>query len=460
MSPLEIALIIIFLVPMLGLLYVLASRKQSGGSSGGARGGAARRNVPARGNPKTLERINNQLARNPNNRNARLTLATAYYRNRKWELAYKHYHLLFSTSFEPRVRTEEEFIDRVRYGYSAHKSGKAEVATQVMQTLNDWPFQNPTYLMTYGYIFYDRKEYLKALDCFEYARLQNQNNSNAIKYAAYCNYQLGSHSDTVRLLEQLHNKGGGDRRSSRYLIQSYINRGQYAKGTALLHQLINSPHDQLFALENLGDIESKLRNNAEAAKHYIASLEIIPEAESEHRHQVLYKLAHIYFNDDESNKAVAALKQIVAVDPGFKDADKLIRRYSQYTDKTGIDRFLRLPSDTFTTVCMQIIRAYFPGGEAKCSLTSRNRNYSDFDVEFSSEHNTSIRLVRIVRSESITGYSLVRDLYDQIGGSGYSQAVCISAGDFSSTARHLSVGRALVLIGRQGLSQLLSKIKL
>ncbi len=442
-------LVIIFIVLAIVTLYLLPRTK-------GEQNKDPKKKAIKQARSKTIKSANRRLAQNPKDPDSLLSLASLYYKEENFGNAFRYYNTLFDLcSANPDL---DEFDIVLKRAISAVKMKNYEEAYKgfaYAKSIGSDNFEVNHYM---GYLEYLRKRYEAAAKLLLLAKRAQPDNSQTTKYLGMSLFKCKRYDEAMRALKSAITYEPNDKEALYSLGQCYYELGSNDNALrTFTHLRVDAglgPSACLFA----GTINMNSHESAKAIEDFElglrhANLKIPLEKE------LKYRLAAAYFQEKDIVKAISLLKEIVQVDPDFKDVRGLSAKYQELSKNRSLQTYLISSTSEFVTLCRKIAASHFPHAKAKLQDISIMQNdYVDILAEIYTIKWEDLVLFRFMRSTGVVGELAVKEFYARCRDLKTRRGVCICAGEFSETARHYVEARLIELVDKEGLMRLFDKL--
>ncbi len=446
--PLAIVLLLMGVIG-LGLLYWYAF---------GRSGDKKKKKAPARKKDRTalIKQANRQLASNPRDHNALMTLADTYFEDQSWEKAMKTYGILVGLC--ATNQEIEEWYVTMRYGLAALQLKNADEAYKslmVARTLKEDDFDINTNL---GYLEYRRGNFERAAQLLNQALQERSEHVGTRRYMGRTLFKLKRFADAVRHLKAVIDQEPNDKESLFYLAQGLYELGRNDQALMIFNHLrpdpVLGPHSALYA----GSIRMSKREIERATNDFELGLrheEIREEVEMELR----YRLADAYTRQQDLGKALTQLSEIYKKNPGYKDVSTQIAQSRELHSNRHLQTYLIASSAEFTALCRRMVMTFFQNATIKVLDISVQKNeYADVLTEVETTRWEDTILFRFIRGSSQVGELVVRDLNARLKETHAGRGFCVTAGTYSESAVNFVEARLIDLLDKEKLLEIFNRL--
>lgn len=438
-----ILLTVVILAVVIFLVISLSGRKKGG-------------NKKQKGRDSILRDANKRLSQNPRDPNALQDLADVYFQEQSWDKAYKTYEMLVGMA---GGNSEiKEFEANLRYAISALRLGLQNEAYNgfaVARSLKTDDFEANYNL---GYLEYLKKNYERAIQLLMAARSKDPEHAPTLRYLGLSFFMMKKYKEAAALIRKAIDLAPDDKESFYAMAECYYELNQTEQALRIFGHLrpdpVYGPNACLFA----GTICTKHNQNEKAIENFEIGLKhqnIKPEVEIE----LKYRLASVYLKQQEVGPAIQYLRDIIAINPGYKDAAPLLSRYQELNANRNMQIYLMSPSADFVALCRKIVMSYIPNSKVKITNISVSKNeWADLLAEIDTPKWSDLVMFRFIRTQGSVGELVVRDFHSHIkevkAGKGY----CMAVGTFTEEAKRYTEARLIDLIDRDKLTAILNTV--
>jgi tetratricopeptide (TPR) repeat protein len=440
---LGILLIVVIIVIIVLLLIVLSGRGKGGSKK-------------MKGREALLRDANKRLAQNPRDPDALQTLADVYFQEESWDKAYKTYEMLVSMAGgNSGVR---EFEVNLRYAISALRLGLQNEAYKGFSMARSLKADDFEVNYNLGYLEYLKKNYERAIQLLLAARSKDPEHAPTLRYLGLSFFMLKKYKEAAALIRKAIDFAPDDKESFYAMAECYYELNQTEQALRIFGHLrpdpIYGPNACLFA----GTICAKHNQNERAIENFEIGLKhqnIKPEVEIE----LKYRLASVYLKQQEVGPAIQYLREIIAINPGYKDAAPLLSRYQELNANRNMQIYLMASSADFVALCRKIVMSYVPNSKVKITNIAVNKNeWADLLAEIDTPKWSDVVMFRFIRTQGSIGELVVRDFHSHLkevkAGKGY----CMTVGTFTEEAKRYTEARLIDLIDRDKLTAILNTV--
>ncbi len=440
---LGILLIVIVIAVIIFLLVMLSGKGKDGRKK-------------MKGRDALLRDANKRLSQNPRDPDALQTVADVYFQEQSWDKAYKAYEMLAGMAGgNSGIR---EFEANLRYAISALRLGLNDEAYKGFTVARSLKTDDFEVNYNLGYMEYSRKNYERAIQLLSAARGKDPEHAPTLRYFGLSCFKLKKYKEAIAFIRKAIELAPDDKESFYAMAECYYELNQTEQALRIFGHLrpdpVYGPNACLFA----GTINAKHNQNEKAIENFEIGLKhqnIKPEVEIE----LKYRLAAVYLKQQEVGPAIQYLREIIAINPAYKDAAPLLSRYQELNANRNMQIYLMAPSADFVALCRKIVMSYIPNAKVKITNITVNKNdWVDLLSEIDTPKWSDLVMFRFIRTQGSVGELVVRDFHSHLkevkAGKGY----CMAVGTFTEEAKRYTEARLIDLIERDKLTAILNTV--
>ncbi len=403
-----------------------------------------------------IREANRKLGINPKDSAALLALGELYFNEESWENTLKTYSTL-----QELCATEselDEFTINLRFALAAMKLKNYSAAYKSLlyaRSMKDDVFEVNHNL---GYLEYLKKNFEKSAGYLSQARIDKPDHHPTLKYLGLSLAKINRHPEAATILKQAVDLDPADKESLFILGQTYHNLGKSEMAQKIFTHLRGDPTLGPKAAVFSGTLNSNIRKYESAIMDYEIGLKhenIAPEIKQE----LIYRLSQAYLNNQQIPEALKQLKDLKVLNPGYKDVETLIQKYSELNTNKNLQIFLLAETSEFATLCRRVASAMFPKAKVKIvNISVQKKEHADILAEISTTKWEDIVLFRFVRTTGIVGELVLRDLYSKLKEVKAGRGFCITAGTYSEGAQQFVEARLIDLLEKKDLNKQLENL--
>jgi len=441
---------VVALVLVISIVFLFMGRIR-GGSLGGWKRSKDRE--------AALREATKRLSQNPNDPEALFTMASAYFDDGNWDRAMKTYETLIEhISANNKIPGVDNFEVYLRYGISSRKLNMLDQAFKGFSMARTFRQDNFEVNYELGALEFDRKNYEKAVQLLQQARIQDPDSPAVLRYLGHALFRLKKPKDAMSFIRKAIDLAPNDKESLYTLAECYQEANQTEQALRIFNHLradpVMGPESCLIA----GTIHLDTRQYEAAIQDFEIGL----------RHQNIkadilvdlrYRLATTYIKLNEIGKAIPLLKQIQAENPSYKDVTVLLSKYIELNANRNLQIFLMAPSADFVALCRKLVMTYFPKAKVKITNISVHKSeWADILAEIDTPKWSDLIMFRFIRTQGSIGELIVRDFHSHLKEVKAGKGVCITVGNFSEEAKRYTEARLIDLIEKDRLQAILNTL--
>lgn len=402
-----------------------------------------------------LREVTKRLAQNPNDSAALLVAGDIYFQDQNWEKAYAAYAPLI-TQTDGRIPSEQ-FEIRLRYGISAMKTDRLIEAKKGLLLAKE---VNPNHFelnYSLGYIFYNQKEYEKAVPLLRKALIIQPDNIMALTYLGYTFKNLRKYQEALPCLKKVLNIQPDNKDALFAMGECLYEVGANDQALRIFTHLRVAPEVGPRAALYAGLIHARANQLDKAIDDFEIGLkhDRIPLDIS---NELRYNLAGARIKTQDLQNALMQLKEIQNASPGYKDVASLILRYQELNQNKNLHTYLMSGQNEFVGLCRKIVSKFFSKAKVKILDISVLATHTDIVAEIDTSKWADLVIFRFFRSQGSVGELVLRDFHGRLKEMKAGKGICMTAGTFTEEARRFTEGRPLDLFDKNRLNKVLNTI--
>ncbi|MDR0707912.1 MAG: tetratricopeptide repeat protein [Treponema sp.] len=402
-------------------------------------------------NNAKLKEANKKLAQNPKDAAALFTVADYFYTQNNWEEAYKTYTTLTEVG-----GSKDEFTVYCHYGICALKLGFIDDAYKGLTVARSLRQNDFDVNFNLGSIEFQKKNYEKAVQLLQSARVINPEDAPTLRCLGHAFFKLNRHKEAMTFIRQAISIAPDDKESLFVLGECYFEANQVEQALKIFTHLRSDPAMGVNACSNCGAIYLNAHNYEKAIENFEIGLKhdnIKPDALLD----LQYRLATTYIKRNDIERALPLLKQIQAVNPGYKDVPSLISQYQELNSNKNLQIFLMGSQADFITLCRKSVMSYYPRARVKITnITVIKNDWVDISAEIDAPKWSDVVAFRFVRSQGTVGELVVRDFHAHLKEVKAGKGICLTMGTFSDEAKRFTEARLIDLIEKNSFITILN----
>jgi tetratricopeptide (TPR) repeat protein len=445
MTVLPILIAIIGLAAVVIVFMLVMGRK--GGDGSGRR---------VRGRDSILKNASKRLSQNPRDPHALQEMGDIYFHEEAWPDAMKTYeNLIEAAGGNSGV---DEFEANLRYGLSAMKLNMTNEAYKGLSAARSLQQDNFEVNYNLGYLEFQRKNYEKAIQLLEQARKQDPESPAVLRSLGHSLFRIKKAKEAMNYIRKAIDLAPDDKESLFILAECYYEANQAEQALRLFGHMRADPVMGPQACLLSGTINLEQHQQDAAIQDFEIGLRhqnIKPDILVELR----YKLARVYLDKNDIEKALPLLKLIQSETPQYKDVGMLIGKYQELNANRNLQIYLMAPSADFVALCRKIVMTYFPRAKTKITNIQVNKNeWADIQADVDTPKWSDIIMFRFIRTQGSIGELIVRDFHSHLKEVKAGKGVCITVGSFTEEAKRYTEARLIDLIEKDRLSSILNTV--
>ncbi len=451
MSPMAYVLIAVAVAVALAAAILMISRRDETSADTSRQKG-----MRARDRNAILRDADKRLKLNPRDPVALQALADLCFREEDFENALKYYRIL--TELCATVPELDEFEITLRQALSALKLKDTETAYRnlmIAKSLNESSFEVNHHL---GCLELQQKNPQKALLYLQKARLLEPDNMVTQRYLGQAFFRLNRYREALPYLKRSLEFDPEDKESLFYLGHIYYSLNQREAALKIFTHLRADPLFGARAALYAGTIHLNTRAYQKAAVDLQIGLRH-PDLSDEVMLELKHRLAAAYLALNDIGQAMRLWREIREACPGYKDIEEKLQQYQEISANANLKTFLMAPTSEFVNLCRRIAAHYYPHAPVRLRDIHLLKNeYVDILAEVKTANWEDQVLFRFVRSAGQVGELLLREQYARLKELRAGRGVCITAGEYTDTARAFIEARPIDLVEKPDLMKLFKRI--
>jgi tetratricopeptide (TPR) repeat protein len=409
-----------------------------------------------KGREVILRDANKRLKQNPKDVNALLQLGDLYFNEEIWDKAYSIYATLLNmTKTTPALN---EFEINQRYALCALKQGLTSEAYQGFSAARSIRQDNFEVNYNLGYLEFLKKNYEKAAQFLQQARIQEPEHPPTLRYLGHSYFKLKRYKEALSLIRRAIELDPADKESLYAIAECYYELNQSDQALRIFGHLRSDPVMGPSACLFSGTINMNQHQNEKAIEDFEIGLKhqnIKPDILLE----LKYRAAMAYLKQQEIGKALSHLKEIQIDNPSYRDVAFQIGKYQELNANRNLQIFLIAPSADFIALCRKIVMTYFGRAKIKITNISLNKNeWVDLLAEVDTSKWSDLVMFRFIRTQGSVGELILRDFHSHLKEVKAGKGICITVGSFSEEAKRYTEARLIDLIEKDRLTAILNVV--
>ena len=441
---------VVALVLVISIVFLFMGRIRSGSLGGWKR---------SKDREVALREASKRLSQNPNDPEALFTMASAYFDDQNWDRAMKTYETLIeqmtTNSNLPGIDSFEVYL---RYGISSRKLNMLDQAYKGFSMARTFRQDNFEVNYELGALEFDRKNYEKAVQLLQQARVQDPDSPAVLRYLGHALFRLKKPKDAMNFIRKAIDLAPNDKESLYTLAECYQEANQIEQALRIFNHLradpVMGPESCLIAGTihlDTRQYEAAIQDFEIGLRHQNIKADILME--------LRYRLATTYIKLNEIGKAIPLLKQIQSETPTYKDVSVLLSKYIELNANRNLQIFLMAPSADFVALCRKLVMTYFPKAKVKITNISVHKSeWADILAEIDTPKWSDLIMFRFIRTQGSIGELIVRDFHSHLKDVKAGKGVCITVGNFTEEAKRYTEARLIDLIEKDRLQAILNTL--
>jgi tetratricopeptide (TPR) repeat protein len=431
------------------LVFVLMLGKKQGAGFGSKK----------RGREATIREASKRLSVNPRDPQALNSMAEIFFQDEDWEKAMKNYEILAEICTGGIAGGIDEFDVNLRYALSALKLSMVDQAYKGLLVARNLRQNNYEVNYNLGYLEFLRKNYEKAIQLLNQARVQDPDNPAALRYLGHAFFRIKKPKEAMNFIRKAIDLAPDDKESLYTLAECYYEANQTDQALRIFNHLRADPLMGPEACLLSGIINTDIRHFSEAIQDFEIGLKhqnVKPDILADLR----YRLATAYLKENDIGKALPLFRMIQAENASYKDVNVLINKYQELNANKNLQIFLIAPSADFIALCRKIVLGYFPRAKVKiANITVNKSEWADILAEVDTPKWSDLIMFRFIRTQGAIGELIVRDFHSHLKDVKAGKGICVTVGSFSEEAKRYTEARLIDLIEKDRFTAMLNSVE-
>ena len=304
-----------------------------------------------------------------------------------------------------------------------------------------------------GTIYFDNKQYETAVKYFSDAISIQPNNSEALKYKAFCFVNLGDYNEAISIMNSIYNKFSDDPVLNYNFGRAYKGREDYKTAIRYYALSYKSKEYAVKSLYEMGLCYIKLENIESAIKMLEKAISY-ESYDKDLKLAILYTLSECYDIVGNINKSMEILEGIIVLDPNYRDANEKLNNYKDSRYSESIKKFFRLDGEDFINMALKVTSSL---GLIPYSLKTTDKKYL---IVFAKENNSAHAPKKIIYFR--TSYSPIFNdelvhLYEYSVAANIPNSILITCAMVSPDAIRYAAMSRIDIVGIKRLESLVEK---
>lgn len=402
-----------------------------------------------------IKEANRRLASNPRDPEGLSAIGNIYYQDQEWAKAYSTYEILLDLA--STTHKVDEFEAALRFGIAAVKTNRFNEALRSFMIARKTKPNHFEINYNLGYIYFQQKEYDKAIPFFKAALINDTENLLAQRYMGFSLHKSNKYREALPYLKKTIDLQPDDKEALFSMAECLLESGAYERSLKIFSHLRPDPNlgPQASLYAGMIHLQSNQLDKA------IIDFEIGLKHENipiEIANDLRYKLSVTCIKTQDLSRALSLLKEIQKTTPGYKDVSALIVRYQELNQNKNLQVYLMSVQSEFVALCRKIVVQFFPGARVKITDISVFADYTDIVAEIDTPKWSDLVLFRFFRSQGTVGELLLRDFHARIKDLKAGKGICLSAGQYSDESKRFTEGRPIDLYDKERLNKILISV--
>lgn len=291
----------------------------------------------------------------------------------------------------------------------------------------------------------------------------NPNNAKALKLKGFVSYKMKLYRDALKaFLKFVEVSDSGDNEIYFYLGSSYFYLKRYSDARKILNKINDSrfENDILYFNASMYYKEEAYIKAIETYEKYISKGNISKDKVVD----ACYNLAQSYIKTYNTAKALHTLEKAAKINPGYKDIQKLIEKYSQLSSNSILEKYLIGSYNQFESICKIFVKYYIKHrstqkGNLKIEEIKKTpKGELEIHTEISSNKFVTLYVFVFFRTTNVVGELEIRGIYNKLREEKIDKGICVTPGNFSDSVHNFIESRMLEIVEKDDFSNILKTI--
>ena len=284
------------------------------------------------------------------------------------------------------------------------------------------------------------------------------------KTFAICNFKMAKYKDAIEKLGQIINVKSDDIEIIYYLAFSLYNDNKLNEAVKYFFRIKQVPKYAAEVFFALGIIHKKQKLFIEAIEDFNNTLIAESLNDDEKLVELHYQLADCYFESHNLSKAIEHWEKVSDLSSNYKDVQTKLDTYSNLDSNTLLEMYLIGSVNQFKRICKLFVKYYIThfftlkGTIKFLEMNTSSEGSLEILSEVSTRNFTELSYFVFMRSATMVGDMSMRKLYNSLKEQKADKGVCITAGEFSESAKEFVKSRMLNIVEKEKLVEILNKI--
>ncbi len=416
---------------------------------------SAAKKVSPKNRSLLVKNATQKLKQNPNDIQTLSGLGNIYYEEHNWEKAMDVYKTLSKLASSNPGKIDK-FECNLRYGISALKANKHEDAINGLTAARKLKPSNSAVNYNLGLILFEQKNYEQAISVLRIAVQENPDNAQAQKYLGLALQKSNHFRDALTAIRKALDTYPDDKDLLFALGESFRETGRTDSALKVFLRLRTDPVFGPHASLHSGIIHAQMSMNTNAAEDFEIGIKHKNVPENIFL-ETRYHYAILLIKMQQPGRAIALLKEIQQVKPGYKDISQLIDSYQELNDNINLQAYMLAGQSDFIMLCRKIVSHFYANASVKITEVTTSADFADIITEIDTGKWEDTVIFRFFRSQGTVGELALRDLHGKIKDLKAGRAICFCAGMFSEESKRFTEGRPIDLYSRDALKRVLDR---
>jgi tetratricopeptide (TPR) repeat protein len=399
---------------------------------------------------------NKRLRANPRDPEGLSILGDLFFTDGAWENAYKTYETL--VEILPSTQGKDEFTINLRYGISAMKLNRTDAAYKGFSAARMIKTDNFEVNFNLGALEFQRKNYDKAAQLLQQARIQNPEHSGCLRILGHTFFKLKKYREAMSFIRKAIDLAPDDKESLYTLAECYREANQIEQALKIFSHLRPDPQMGAQSCLMAGTINMETHQETKAIEDFEIGLKH-QNIDQDIAIEMKYKLAACYLKTNEIARALGYLRDIQTVNPNYRDVTVLVGKYQELNANKNLQIYTMAPSADFVALCRKIVMTYYPHAKVKIiSISVTKNNWADILAEVNTPKWSDLVMFRFIRMQGAIGEMIVREFHNHLKEVKAGKGICITVGSYTEEARRYTEARLIDLIEKEKFSAILNNI--
>ncbi|HOJ63667.1 MAG TPA: tetratricopeptide repeat protein [Spirochaetota bacterium] len=402
------------------------------------------------------------LKNSPDKHNVRESLADALVEVQAYVNAIKEYMILLNKAGIDKNINETEILLKIANAFEL--SGDKEEAKKyylLIKKKDNLNLKANIFLAKYEL---EKKEYEKALALFNIVMKLDPENQEVEKFLGITYFYCNRFKNAIELFIKYLKNNPNDSDVIYYLGYSFYSLNRTDDAIRYFSKIKNN--EQYAAEINyfIGNIHKKQKIFFKAIEEFQNAI-TSNKLDEEKLYEAYYQLAESYLFIHDTTNAIATWKKLYELNPQYKDIAEKIETYSQLESHSLLEKYLLGSVNQLTNLCKLFIKYYLTKHCNRNGLIKFTKiqmlqdNSLEIYLEFTVRNVVEFYYFLFLRSVTTVGDFTLRSLYNKLKEEKIDKAVCVTAGNFSQTAKEFVESRMIELVEKDLTIEILENVK-